>query len=232
MKRALPLVVSLLVLAGCSGDDEPAVYEPDDVLALAAERMSDVRSVAYTLELEGAPVYVDEDGLLEFSQAEGRYQAPDRADAVLTVRAVGIPTRVGAIQIAGDTWLTNPVTGSWEDAPEVFTFDVATLFDRTVGWRALLSEGLTNVAFAAEEEHEGETLVHLTVTAPAEQVARITAGMVRGQTVDGDLWIEPQTGEVRELFFATQTSGGTSEWTLRLTDYGLDVEIEPPDLGG
>ncbi len=222
------LLVSFAVVVGaCSGDDTTA--DPDAIVGLSTDRMREVDSVAFTLDRTGVPVFIDEDGLLEFTAADGRFAAPESAEALLTVRALGIPTQVGAVQIGGETWLTNPITGNWEAAPPGFTFDVATLFDPETGWSALLSGGFTNTFFVGEEELEGETLAHFRVTAPADRVEQITAGMVRDQAVDADLWIAGSTGEIRELSFDTDMADGVTTWRLRLTDYGLDVEITAPD---
>ena len=226
----LILLVTALLSTACSGSEEP--MDPEVVIARSIERMGDVESVAFFLERTGASVFIDDDNLLEFTSAEGRFAAPESTDALLTVRAMGIPIQVGAVQMGGDTWMTNPVTGRWEDAPSGFTFDVATLFDRTQGWSSLLSGGLTNVHFIAEEESEGETLAHFGVTAPADRIEQITAGMVRGQAVDGDLWIQPSNGEIRELSFDTAMADGATTWRLVMTDYGVEVEITVPDLNG
>ncbi len=221
------LLVVLVTATACSGGDDAA--DPGAIIALSIERMRDVDTVAFTLDRTGAPVFIDEEGLLEFTSAVGRFAAPESAEALLTVRALGIPTQVGAVQIGGETWLTNPITGSWEAAPAGFTFDVAKLFDPDTGWSALLAGGFANQFFVAEEELEGETLAHFRVTAPADRVEQITAGMVRGQAVDGDLWIAGPTGEIRELSFATDMADGVTTWRLRLSEYGLEVEITAPD---
>ena len=91
---------------------------------------------------------------------------------------------------------------------------------------------LCSVRFTGEEEIEGETLAHYRVTAPADRIEQITAGMVAGQAVDGDLWIQSSSGEIRELSFNTDMADGVTTWSLRMTDYGAEVEISPPDLDG
>lgn len=230
-RTSLPiLLAAVLVVAACSGT--PEAVDPDAVIARSIERMGDVETVAFFLERTGIPVYIDEDNTIEFTSAEGRFLSPESTDALLTVRAFGIPARVGAVQIEGETWITNPITGAWEDAPAGFTFDVAALFDRTQGWSALLDGGLTNVLLVAEEEVDGETLAHFRVTAPADRIEQITAGMVSGQAVDGDLWILLSTGEIRELAFDTDMADGVTTWRLVMTDYGTEVEITAPDLDG
>ena len=231
-QRKLLLTASIIVLAvtACSNEAEPT--DPDAVIAHSIKRMGEVESVSFFLERSGMAVYIDNAGLLEFSSAEGRFAAPESTDALLTVRALGIPTQVGAVQIGAETWMTNPITGSWEDAPADFTFDVAALFDPTSGWSSLLAGGFSNVHFLAEEQLDGELLAHFRVTAPADRIEQVTAGMVRGQAVDGDLWIDSPTGEIRELSFNTDMPDGVTTWRLRMTEYGAEIEIDAPDLDG
>jgi hypothetical protein len=224
------LLAAVLIGAACSEADE--AIDPEAVIAQSIERMGEVESVAFFLERTGIPVYIDDANTIEFTSADGRFLAPESTDALLTVRAFGIPARVGAVQIGGDTWITNPITGKWEDAPSGFTFDVAALFDRTQGWSALLDGGLTNVHFVAETEVDGEVLAHFRVTAPADRIEQITAGMVSGQAVDGDLWILRSSGEIRELSFHTDMTDGVTSWRLVMTEYGSEVEISVPDLNG
>ncbi len=60
----------------------------------------------------------------------------------------------------------------------------------------------------------------------------ITAGMVRGQDVTIDAWIEPVSAELRRATFATTIGALPTEWDLTFFDYGGDISITPPDLEG
>ena len=192
--------------------------------------MGSVDTVQFSIERSGEPVYIDTRGFLEFVSATGRYAAPGAADALVTVSAVGLSTEVGAVVIEGATWLTNPITGAWEPTPAGYTFDPATLFDPDVGFRAMLSEGSSSVEEVGEETVEEEALRHLRFTASGARVEVVTAGMVQGENVTIDAWIEPETGELRRAAFSTQIGQAPTDWDLRLFDYGADIAISPPDL--
>ena len=100
--------------------------EPEPVLEAAAEAMGSVESVRFMLERSGAPIYIDPLDTLRFESTEGQYSAPSSANAVVTLAVGSVNAQIGAIAIEGTTWLTNPITGEWEDAPEGYVFDPAT----------------------------------------------------------------------------------------------------------
>ena len=47
-----------------------------------------------------------------------------------------------------------------------------------------------------------------------------------------DMWIDPETGYVREAELATVFEGQISDWDIEFTEFGVPVEIAPPDLEG
>jgi lipoprotein LprG len=236
IRRAIPLlVVSALVAVACSSTDATTTTTPPtaiEVLETAATTMGTVDTVQFSIERGGEPVYIDTQGFLEFVSATGRYAAPGAADALVTVSALGLSTEVGAVVIEGDTWLTNPITGTWEPTPPGYTFDPATLFDPEVGFRALLRDGIPTVVDIGDEVLEEENLRHLQFTASGAQVEVVTAGLVRGEDVTIDVWIESASGELRRATFSTAIGQALTDWDLTLFDYGAAITITPPDLEG
>ncbi len=230
-RRAVALALAAaLLMSACSGGSKAATLPADAgaIIAAAATTMGDIDTVHFTIERSGAPVFIDPADLLTFVSAEGRYAAPGSAEAVVTIQVGDLNTQIGAVAIDGETWLSNPITGAWEPAPAAYTFDPATLFDPTVGWRPLLADGLSDLELVGDEPENGR--YHLRGVADQTRVAVITAGMVSAQSPTLDLWIDAETGEVTDVSFPTTYRGDTSDWTLTFTDYGADVEITPPDL--
>lgn len=191
--------------------------------------MANVETVRFEIERGGAPIYIDTTGTLEFKDATGRFVAPQAADAVVKVGVSGLNVQIGAIAIDGTVWLSNPISGEWEQAPSSYAFDPTQLFDPEIGWRPLLAGELSNAAFVGREDFEGQDLYHLTGSAPAARIETITAGLVSDQDVDLDLYLDPETGHVLEVVFDATTSAGVSTWDLRFFGYGDDIEIVPPD---
>lgn len=231
--RCIALALSLLVVAcGSSEPVETLPPEPEAVLEAAAEAMGAVEFVRFQIERGGAPVYIDPLDTLNFSLAEGQFAAPSSANAVVTLAVGNINAQIGAIAIDGTTWLTNPITGEWEDAPPGYDFDPATLFDPELGWKPLLATGLSDVEWIGEEQHNGETRYHIRAAADENRVALILAGLIRKQSVDLDMWIDPETGHVREAELSTVYEGQTSDWFIEFSEFDESVEITPPDTEG
>jgi len=232
----LVLVVAALVGAGLSGacgsdsPEEPTISaNVDAVRNAAAQAMAEVETVHFTIERRGAVVHVDEEGALAFERASGRFASPSSADAVIALTAGGRAIEVGAVAIGGVTWITNPVTGRWERAPESLSFDPATLFDPDLGWHPLLSSGLRH-AELVEPAPDDENRYLLRGVADRERVAVLTGGLVR-QRVPIDVWLDAVSGRVVEARFEAETPDGPTSWRLVLFDYGAEVVIERPDLG-
>ena len=233
IRSLISVVILGWCLAACGGGETGPTLAPDvDVIVdAAAETMGEIETVRFTLEADGESIYIDPAGTLAFRSAEGRYQAPTSADAVVVVSAGGFNAQVGAVAIDGELWITNPITGVWEPTPEGYSFDPAALFDPEIGFRPLLAE-LTDVTLVGTETRDGETRYHLTGTAGAERISTVTAGLVSNQDVMVDLWLDPVDGSLTEAEFATTSSGGTTEWRLTFLDYGADITVEIPDFRG
>jgi lipoprotein LprG len=237
VRHLAPVVVAVALvatLAACGGDEPSGptlAPDVDTILGAAAETMGTVDTVRFTIERGGAPVYIDPLDALEFVSAEGRFAQPSSADAVVVLGVGDIRAQIGAIAIDGETWLTNPVTGTWEPAPAGYTFDPAILFDPELGWRPLLASELTDAELIGLEEHGDTELYHVRGQADEDRIAVITAGLV-SQDVPLDLWLDPVDGAVREATFSTLYRGEESDWTLTFFDYGGDIVIEVPDLEG
>lgn len=230
MRTLLATSILCLAVIACGGESRSNAIDPDidSVLTASSKAMTDVQSAAFTIEKTGAPVFIDTEGLIDFQSADGRYAAPSRADALLRVRALGLNTQVGAVAIDGQVWFTNPITGTWEAAPESFTFDPTILFDRDVGWSSLLADGLEDPElFSTEPDVDGLYLVRATVG--AERVGVLTGGLV-DEASFVDLLIDADTGEIAAVTFEVGTGEDRTEWTLTIRDYGASVTITAPDL--
>ncbi len=226
------LSILLFAAASCGGGEdlggEKLEQNAMSLQAASAEAMGAVTSVRFELERTGAPVFIDQIESISLDNLEGRFQSPGSADAILQVTVNGsLGTKLGAVAIGDEVWLSNPVTGEFETLPPGFDLDPSLFFDPKDGWQPLI-EGLTDVEFVAEEDREG-TRYHLTGTALSENMESITAGLVRGQDVDLDLWLHPVTADVRVIEFSTEFDGATSDWVLELREYGEEFVIEPPE---
>jgi len=209
-----------LVLAACSGGPENAAPDPVALLAQARATMAAVETASFEMTRDGAPVTIEG---FEFASAVGRYEAPASAEAVLQVRAGDITVQLGTISVDERTWLTNPLTGRWEELAPGSGFNPAVLFDPQAGWVALLGD-LTGVSFVASEG----SAHHLAATVPPTRVEVLTAGFAAAQSVPIDLWLDESTGHIRRLELSTTGDAGVTDWTITLSGYDEPVDIEPP----
>ncbi len=219
MRRLLPPVVVLLA-AACGGGQPDAPLDPLVLLERAQVAMGAVETASFEMSRAGAPVIVEG---LEFTSAVGQYAAPSSAKAVLQMRAGDITVQMGTISVGERTWLTNPLTGRWEELTPGTGFNPAVLFDTAAGWVAMLTD-LQEPSYAGAENGT----YHLQGRLPPARVEVLTAGFATGQSVEVDLWLDERTADIRGLELSTTGEGGVSHWTITLSGYGQPVEINPP----
>lgn len=235
MKRLWPIALALALVTVACGGDEPATTLPpeqDEVLDVAATAMAAVEYVHFNIEWAGgAPIEIPDFGA-DFVDAEGFFAAPGSANGVATLAVGTARAQLGVISIQGDTWLTEPITGAWMNAPSSFNIDLAVLFDDQEGWGPLISDGLTDVEWLGLEDRGSEPRYRIRATADADRVKTILAGLIPRQEVEIDLWLDTATAHIREAELSTVFKGQTSDWLIEFTEYGEPVEITPPDTEG
>ena len=238
------LVVSRSDSASSSGDgladgstavvdlDDGAVadpdVDPDALIQRSARAMGEVESVAFRLDRTGAPVFIDEFEEIALDGLRGQFTVPTRAQAELTVTVSGdLPTRIAAVAIDSEVWISNPVTGDFETLPAGYDIDPSRFFDPEDGWQPLIAN-LRDVELVGIDDRGGDRY-HVRGVADAADVRDITVDLVRDQDVTIDFWIHPTTGLVTAAEFTTTIDGADAEWDLELADYGEDFTIEPPE---
>lgn len=236
MRSALAVIIALaFVAASCGGASEPvAELAPDQdvVLDAAATAMAAVESVRFKIEWSGGAPIAIPDFSADFVDAEGFFAAPGAANGVATLAVGNARAQLGVISIEGQTWLTEPITGAWMDAPSGFNVDLAILFDDVDGWGPLLADGLSEVQWLGREERNTEPRYRVRAVADADRVRTILAGLIPRQEVEIDMWLDTVTGHIREAELSTVYQGETSDWLIEFTEYGEPVEILPPDIEG
>lgn len=217
--------------SGSEPEGEPLPAEVNRILDASSTAMGNVTSVRFALERGGAAVFIDEFESLALDKLKGRFSAPDRADAVLTVTVdESLTTDLGAVALGGEVWLSNPVTGKFEVLNTGYDIDPATFFDPEIGWGPLMSE-LTDVVLVGVEDRGGKRY-HVRGVAPADRMEIITAGLVRDQDVTIDFWLKRDTALVTAAEFSTVFRGKTTDWVFELSHYGDTFDIKVPDLDG
>jgi lipoprotein LprG len=194
----------------------------------AAEAMALVTSVEFRLERTGAPVFIDQFESIALDRLRGQFTVPTMAQAELTVTVNdNLATKLGAVAIDAEVWISNPVTGDFETLPEGYDIDPSRFFDPEGGWKPLLMN-LQDITLVGVDDRGGDRY-HVRGTAPAAEVRNITVGLVRDQDVPVDLWVHPSSRLITAAEFTTVIDGAESDWSLELERYGDSFTIEPPE---
>lgn len=250
----LSLVVALfasLALSSClNGDDDeiddeantpasttasaapsptPTPVTAESVLESASAQWTDTESARFTLGVEGN-AWLDDDESIRLVSAEGNIARPNsvKGSATINVAIIG-EVDISIIAIGEDSYITNFVSGNWEEAPEDFSYNPAILFDDEDGIGPILTE-LESPELEGEETVDGRETRRVTGTVSAETVDEITAGSIQGEDIDVILWIDAETDELVQVEL-TEPEGvreNPATWTLQMSDHNAPVEIEPP----
>jgi hypothetical protein len=224
-------VVVALVATACDDDAQTtsvvATTAPrtvEQILADAASTMQAVETLRYEISLSGAPITLLG---VELRGAAGQYAAPESSQAVLEAAIGGLTIELATIAIGETSWLTNPLTGAWDEYTGSRAFNPAIIFDPELGWKPLLTTDLSNASYTVE----GDSYV-VTGTAAGARVEVLTAGLVEAQPVDLRLEIERDTSHVTRMEFTTSGGAGLTDWLLELSEFDEPVSIEPPEVDG
>jgi hypothetical protein len=207
-----------LGVTACSNDKGP-LPDADDLLGRSAEAMTAVAAAEFDMSVSGAPITISG---LEMRSAAGVYAAPDSARATLTMRLGDVTLELVTISIAERTWLTEPLTGSWNELDPGTGFNPAVVFGDD-GWAPLLAVDLVDATIAHHDRG-----YRVEGTAPAARVATLTSGLVRDQDVTITLVVDADTAHLLEARFTTVADGESTDWHIRLGPFDRPATIEAP----
>jgi lipoprotein LprG len=233
MRRALILLVAALLsaCAGGFGGATPApTPTPAALIARAGEATAGVRSLRFTIDLTGAPVYSDGSRLFAVRTITGDIQRPDGALATLKVRgAIGV-AEFKTVSLAGKQYFTNPLTRQWQCLPPGAAFDPSVLFDPQRGIGAILQEGIEQPALIGQEQVEGRATNHLRGIIAGARLQPISTGLLGAGPVTIDLWADAESGRLAKLLLvdAATSAESPSTWTILFSAYDTPVDIRAP----
>jgi lipoprotein LprG len=241
------LIVALMLSASavaCMGDDDdddsgdaaaspeasPTPVTAQTVLQAASQRWAELNSAHFVLAVEG-DAFLDDDETLKLRSAEGDVKRPDSASATAKIEAMAIVVDVSLIGVGGTVYMTNLLSGEWEEAPQDFSYDPSVLFDDNEGIGAVLT-GLHNPQLDGEDNVNGKSAYKVTGTVDAAAVEAITAGSILGEAIDITVWIGKDPADILKVTL-TEPEGireAPATWTLQLTEHNKEVTIEAPEI--
>ena len=102
-----------------------------------------------------------------------------------------LATKLGAVAIDDEVWISNPVTGDFETLPAGYDIDPSRFFDPKAGGSR--SSRTSTTSNSSSIDDRGGERYHVRGVADADDVRNITVGLVRDQDVAVDLWVHPST---------------------------------------
>lgn len=223
-----PLWLAVITLTACGGLFTPAptpTPTPEEWLDRAADATLAVTSAQFALTREGAPVALDPATGTTFTEASGKYQAPDRASASVKVSVLGSVLALDMLWLPEGNFVSNPLTGEFQPAPANATFNGADIFSAD-GMASVLKDGMVNVTMVGTETVEDVETFHLKGEADGEKLSVLTAGALKAGTLyPVDVWIEAANYYVVRIHVAEPDGNG---WLIDLFAINEPVEIKAP----
>jgi hypothetical protein len=217
-------LVALLVAVGCGSDEEGA--PATELVRQSAESTGDVQSFHFALDVQN----VETGGSgLQLTGAEGDVAVPDRASADVTGTFSGVPISTQVIAVGDDVWLK--LFGKWQKVDVSTT--PAVLLSPSKGVLAAMS-GVTEAVDEGTEDLDGTTVVRVSGTAPAGDVAPLVAVSPSDPDlqVPVTLWIGEDDTILRRIEVRGPVAGGEPDDAVRTVDlsrFDEPVTVEPPE---
>jgi hypothetical protein len=218
------LALAAFWLAACGPRAAPTPT-PAELLDRAAQAASDMQSAQFTLMREGAAVVLDPATNTTFTEASGKYQAPDRVSATVKISLLGNALQIQMLWLPEGNYVTHPLTQAWSEAPADATFNGAALFGAD-GLPALLKDGIQKAALVGMERLEERDTYHLHGEADGAQLATLTAGaLAAGTAYPVDVWMEVEASHLVRVHISEPDGSG---WLIDLFAINEPVEINAP----
>ena len=227
-KLSCVLGIATIVLTACSGLFTPTstpTPSPDEWLDRAAQAALAMKSAQFTLTREGSPAMLDPDTNTTFTEVSGQYQAPDRVSATVKVSLLGNIVSIQMLWLPEGNFISNPLTGQFQPAPENASFNGVTLFSAD-GLPSVLKDGIVNAMDVGLEKLEDVETRHLKGEADGAKLTALTAGTFQaGTAYPLEVWMETVTNNLVRFHIAEPDGNG---WLVEIFAINEPVEIKAP----
>ena len=236
MRRTFVLLVPLLLLlAACGGSAEPTPVPsptptPLEISAAVGRATQVSQSVHFAVALSGKPVPIDATGLTLLNAMEGDLKRPDGVLAVLNVTIGGGVAEIRTVSLAGQQYITNPITRQWQCLAPGVAFDPAVLFAPDKGIEFLLQESFSDVTLVGVEQLDGRPHYHLRGSMPPEPLQAISLNLLGAGPVAVELWADQASMRATRLVLVDTATDPTTPttWTISFSDYDKTVDVRAP----
>jgi hypothetical protein len=221
------VIVAAVALAPACGGGGGSNINVDDVDAAvllegAAARVEELSTFHFDLAFSGGAANIL--GGINMRDAEGDFAGLDNYQATLHASVGPINADLEVRNVDGVGWLTNPLTGRWEQQD----ISVAQVFDISTGVTALMRSVQDPVVTRAEKL-DGVDVYRVEAQLASNDLTLIP-GARAGETLDAIAWIGVDDTLVRRLEVSGHlfSASETGTVTVRLSRFNEPVTIESP----
>ena len=218
------ILLALSLATTCGRLEEP---HPEDVLAQAREALETVRTVHFSLNIDGGGLELLP-GVLA-TEIEGEVLRPDRLAARVRATARGMPINLEFRAVGDRQWVSNPlIPGQWQQLPSRPVTDA--LLDPQAGLATLMAD-MTDLDLGSTEQIDGIRAHHVTGHTPNSSVAAYLGGEPLGGTTVIELWVAVDDSRLfRAVLTGPAVAGDGPDIVRRLNfyDFGASIEISAP----
>ena len=231
MRRPLALLALVCAVLGvgvlasaCRGGSDASKADAADVLRRGAERMDKVKAFHFDLSHENGTSQIVRG--LQMVSATGDVVPPDRLRLDAKAKAGPLNIAVGIIAIPGHSYITNPLTGRWEEEQ----VSVAAFFDPATGVTALM-RAATEARVTGTEKVEGRNTYRVEALVDSGSMTLFTSNPVAGRKLKARAWV----GVDDPVLVRVEIEGAVSEGEpaglvrrLTLSKFDEPVQINAP----
>ena len=163
------------------------------------------------------------------TKVEGDTIRPDRLQAAITGTISGMTISVQMISIGSVVYMTNPLSGKWEELPSQFA--ALSVFNPNSGITKIMRD-IVNPIMVNKEQSGGVDCYHVSGSIDSESLSAMTGSSLKGTTVNVELWIGIDDFLLHNIKLAgkiTETEVSGIVRTLTLSDFDKALTIELPE---
>lgn len=223
------ILILIVGLAGCGGGGGASNLDTTTILESTAKRLDEVKSVHFTLAIDGA-AYIDTARTTQLRSANGDIVPPDQMQTKMTASIASVNFDVSLVALGADRYMTNPITGQWGPAEAGFDYSPTVLFDKAQGLSTVLGK-LRDVEQLGVEKVNGVDTYHLRGKADRAVIEPLTSGAIDGDPISVEFWVAKDNFNLIKLVLTepqTPDKPQPSVWTLTFDKHDTPVTITKP----
>ncbi|MFQ3534942.1 MAG: LppX_LprAFG lipoprotein [Aggregatilineales bacterium] len=232
------LVLMCFTLAACGTPTASPTPPPDPrtLLSAAAADIQAVSALRFKLQLTGAPAFIDDDGIISFSSADGVYVAPDKVSAKVSAAVAGVAGQIDIVTVGDEQYMKHILltANRWLNMQFSPGFNAERLIRGDLGIKYALN-ALTDLTYHGVVDLFGTPVHHISGRASVADISAVTVNLIRGTgSADADIYINTVSGRVERIVLVQPETVSDQHpepttWIMELFDYDdRSISVEVP----